>query len=100
MNHVEIVRHTPDELVRYVWSFCFFEDRLFLCLNRYETQTRATRRHKFQRFGPHYDRHNERDSKLKEATVPLPDDVVADARNAVISKIRVGRWAEYKNHFG
>lgn len=103
MSSIEIVRHTPDELVRYVWTFHFFDDRLFLCLDAYTTEIRQSKRHKFKRSTDvlHYSRINISGRNwLKEEDVPFPKDVAEEALNGLRRKIRVGLWKDGKGLHG
>ena len=85
-----ITRINPDDLSQVVWTFRTIE--LKVVLDRYEVQTRATKRHKFIRARDHYyDRHNGRDSSLSMDDVPLPLDVAEEARQQVMAQICIAK---------
>lgn len=81
-----ITRESPDNLSLQSWLFCMLD--LDAVLDRYSLGTRPTKRHKFH-TAKVYNRLSERDSTLKVAEVPVPDDVVAEVRQRVIDTIRV-----------
>ena len=86
------VTRQADDLHRETWTFELIVpygmgSGLCLCLDRYEKEYRPTRRHKFQATD-WYNRLELRRSAgmdIKAADVPWPDDVLGEARQAVVS---------------
>jgi hypothetical protein len=70
------------------WTFTIIEEQVVL--QTYRVLTRETKRHK-ERGRQYYNRLNERNSTMKQAEVPLPDDVAAEALAQVLARFRVVR---------
>ncbi len=82
------------------WIFTTFErnNEIWLVLDKYSKETRATKRHGWKPVSESkYQRIFLRDSALTEREVPLPDDVMEEAKAKLISQIHVGLWnRDYK----
>jgi len=96
-DRIEIV-DTPDPLTRKVWTF-WFSDRYGLVLDTYEVETRKTTRHKFHVEKCH-NRLSTRDSNLREAEVPMTEEIKARAMDALLARVRamgVHLWSEVEH---
>lgn len=93
MQHITITRK-PDPVTEERWVFTFFEDRMLLILDAYSKGYRPSPRHRnyVAAFKDMYVRILDRDAKMTEDQVPMPEDVVAEAREKLVSQIRVGLW--------
>lgn len=87
-----VVRKSRDKLSCQEWEFINFD--FSLVLNTYAQKSRASRRHKFVVDKQHcrLSLFHVGSKQLKEDGVPLPADVVAEARQMAIDAIRVGLW--------
>ncbi len=83
-----IERTEDDKLHQQVWTFAQFDTTLKLDL--YAKLERATTRHKFKAVtGYVYSRLNGREFKMKSADVPMPADVIEEARQRFFDSITV-----------
>jgi hypothetical protein len=91
MHYHPIVIRSSGPLRQEVWSFCVLDFQIVL--DAYWVVSRATLRHKFKldSRAMYYARLSSRDSTVEVDSVPLPDDVAAEARQQVIDKFRVVR---------
>lgn len=91
MQHIFVKRTHEDGLTQEIWGFAVFD--FFVCLDAYSKLFRKTRRHKFEASNENrYSRLHDRDTKMTEADVPFPKDVQDEAREQVVSLVRVGLW--------
>lgn len=84
---IEVTRTAEDGLSEQSWRFVIYADytsKVTLSLSSYHVLTRASPRHKM-RIVSKWVRADQRSyfSDIKAADVPLPDDVVAEARAAL-----------------
>lgn len=90
-SQITVTRPDPDGLSQQVWTFTLVDSYsagAALRVARYETQTRATRRHGW--VGPYYDAMDNRHyHAIKPADVPLPDDVKTDALQQLLARVTV-----------
>lgn len=63
-----------------VWRFTWLDWRYGIVLDRYETQSRIPPQRKWRITG-HWDHYDHRGDTIKYA--PLPDDVIAEARQQI-----------------
>lgn len=92
-DKIEVTRNSADGLARHVWIFDpWFHDALgvgpmTIRLNYWASETRATTRHKFRAQGKLYSQ-SDNHWGLKVLDVPLPADVVAEARVVFRERLR------------
>jgi hypothetical protein len=85
---IEIERISDDKLSREIWHFQPFIEHggtvVIIRLTFYASAIRPTTRHKFQRIDL-WDRVDQRTyhSNLSRASVPIPDDVRAEAEKRI-----------------
>lgn len=85
-----------DDLNKEQWQFTVMADyrgdHVAVILHSYMPMHRATKRHKWQASGPAYIRQGRGYNEIRDVNaVPLPDDVIDMARNAVIDRISIRR---------
>ncbi len=92
--HFEITRPI-SALSREVWRFCTLDNALVV--ESYRVEARASHRHQtfkaekaYQRLSYNFD--NKAQTRLAQDEVPLPDDVVEEARREFVSRVRIGFW--------
>jgi hypothetical protein len=85
---MEVTRRSDDGLSEQFWRFAMWADhggkKVVLSLADYQVRSRPSTRHKMK-VDHKWSRMDQRSyhSDIKAADVPLPDDVVAEARAAV-----------------
>lgn len=92
---IKILRTSENGLEFKTWTFMLFE--FTLILDTYLVQHKESLKHKKLMLDEDYNRLNQRDSSLKEEEVPLPEDVIEEARKEFIAKMKVSKWGAYKN---
>lgn len=91
MKRIEVVRETDGGFNRAVWDFWYFDSRHALVLDGYRTEFRASKRHKFK-VSMIYNRLNSRASSIQEGSVPMPLDVMEEAKEKFTASLLVGMW--------
>jgi hypothetical protein len=97
MRDIQIIRD-QGTLDKREWAFYYYADYHTLILVYYFHYSRATTRHKFKTvewwstYGDNRDRGRFEGKRLD--AVPLPDDVVSEARQEFISSLRVTKSFE------
>lgn len=96
---MKITRTSKDSLTSQVWKFavCFRSEEIQVVVDEYHFLQRSSKRHKFL-LGENstYLRLFSRDSTCMEKDVPLPTDVIEEARQNVVNWVKVGRWSDFK----
>lgn len=94
MNIYFDVTRTTSDLAREVWRFVTLDNALVV--ESYRVESRPSRRHQNYRVERAYERlsynHSRHQTPINEADVPLPDDVVEEARREFMSRVRIGFW--------
>lgn len=97
MSRISVERHEDSKLRGQIWYFYFFDDGRFV-LDQYLIEQRETTRHKFKpvKVWKRQDSRNLSPTiKIeKEADVPLPDDVKAEAMKQLVDQIKIGKPSE------
>ena len=90
--HFNVARTAPDGLSTEEWAFHDMTDysRVRVVLDSYKRATRPSKRHKFT-VCARYERLNSRDHKLPLDSVPFPEDVVEEVRQAIIAGITISK---------
>lgn len=90
------VERPDDDLHSQVWRFYYFDDRHVLTVDHYSRSTRKTKRHKWVSAASYYrlSRGSVDGHSINEEQVPLPDDVVAEAKQKFMDALRVTRWSD------
>lgn len=87
---IEIVREAADRLSRQVWVLTFTtvhgNGAPALRLYEFDAETRATLRHKYRSTGQ-WAYEAWRRSSVKVADLPLPDDVIAEAKAQIVAAV-------------
>ena len=86
---IEVIRQI-DELHRQVWRFNFMDRECQLRVDHYALQHRPTKRHKY-RTTEYYDFYSGSRGidRIPSKEIPLPEDVVAEARREFYNKLTV-----------
>lgn len=103
MARIEVERISDDRLTREVWRFSpdcsYFSSEVDLRLNYYGTEQRETTRHKFKvNSRTRWDSSDQRsyNSGISAASVPMPADVVDEARRQVCIVVVGASGEEYR----
>jgi len=86
MNKCVTVTRPTGELSQWVWEFYFLDGDIVL--DRFEEQSRQSKRHKF-RCGKFYTRLENRKSTMKLDDVPWSADIMEEALQAIVSRLTV-----------
>lgn len=90
-----VERVNANEMEKQVWRFHLMtgnSDIIEVRLSDYELQRRESKRHKFKtHWQEKYDRFRSRESGMKAQEVPMPADVIEQARQHVVERILVTR---------
>lgn len=90
----QIARISDDQLTTEIWAFSYSYDSHVLRLDEYKRLIRPSRRHRTYNLTDHYDRFGRTGSKSATFRAPLPDDVVAEARQHFLdhmATVRIGQ---------
>lgn len=90
-ERTEIIRESAEARARQVWVFNYFDWAHALYLISYKSESRPTKRHNW-RLGEYWFYLDERGSKIKAEAVPLPFDVMAEARAAFMDSLKIEIW--------
>ena len=92
MINIQIaVERQPTELTCERWVFNAFDvhQGLELRLTAYLKMMRPTKRHKFTSVGSsNYDTYRRREATIKIEDVPLPDDVIVEAKEKFMDEMK------------
>ena len=88
---ITLVDESADKLRKVTWEFWLYRNHLVL--NSYTVDERASRRHTYK-FVDGYDRLRKDYGHLKEAEVPLTDEIRERAIREFTAKLTVVRWSE------
>ncbi|HLL74792.1 MAG TPA: hypothetical protein VK421_05965 [Pyrinomonadaceae bacterium] len=97
MSNLRIEVTRGGDLARQEWCFWYYEGRHALVLDSYWESERSSKRHKFRTApGRYYCRLHRSDEPppIAEAGVPMPEDVLEEARQKFNESLRVVRWSE------
>lgn len=83
------------------WAFLYFESRHLFVLDSYYVTERPSKRHSFKvkqlyERQPYNDGSHYGVPRLKEADVPLPEDVLNEVRDEFMRTLRILRWDDYE----
>lgn len=84
-----IKRYSLDKLKFFEWIFWLNGTDIWL--DKYFEYRRETKRHKFN-VEEKYDKIFTRNNSISVDDVPLPDDVVSEVKNIIVSNLKVKRW--------
>jgi hypothetical protein len=99
MKTIEVIRESDNKLQRIVWDFWFDDRDAELVLSNYSIQFRKTKRHKYV-IETWYSRiQSGRNSlgRIPADKVPVPTDVVWDAKKQFFDMLSVVVWPERKD---
>lgn len=94
---ITIKRTAADELSKEEWTFWVHDSHagFNIVLDHYVNATRPTKRHGWRQSDTRsYSRLFRNNMRMDEASVPLPGDVMNEAREKLIATIRVGKWEQ------
>jgi hypothetical protein len=89
---IEVTREAPDRLSRQVWELWLVMGHDYalrpprLLLDSYTVECRQTSRHRWW-IARSYRRLDRRDSSINAEAVPLPDDVIAEAKARICEAV-------------
>jgi len=87
---ITLVDESPDKLRKVTWKFWFYRNRLVV--DSYTVDERSSRRHTYK-WAAGYERLR-KDGSIKEAELPLTDEIRERAIREFMSRITVVRWSE------